>query len=448
MKHPYLPLTDANRISMLHQIGVDSVEDLLSDLPSSKRLNHPLNLPSPMTEVELYEYFRKTADINQKVKLSFLGAGAYHHYIPAIIDHLVHRSEFYTAYTPYQPEISQGILQAIFEYQTFISELFGLPIANASLYDGASALSEAVLMAIRETKTTKTLRILIPETINPHLLAVIKTYTQHFNLIIEFIPARNGIMNPPELANLLRKETAAVVFQNPNFFGLLEDLPELLQITKNNNTIAICYVHPLTLGILESPGHLGAEIVVAEGQPLGIPLSFGGPYLGLMAVSERFKRSIPGRLVGETVDRLGKRAFVLTLQTREQHIRREKATSNICSNQALCALRAAIYLATLGPVGFREVAERSFNNAHYLFQELLKIGFQPMFNNPFFMEFPIKTIKPASFYIEHLLKKDILAGFDLLSTYPDLRNSLLICATEVFSKDQLDYFVHEMGQLG
>jgi glycine dehydrogenase subunit 1 len=448
MKHPYLPLTDANRMSMLHQVGVDSMEDLLTDLPPEERLAHRLNLPPPMSEVELSEYFRKIADLNHQVNLSFLGAGAYQHYIPAIIDHLVHRSEFYTAYTPYQPEISQGILQAIFEYQTFISELFGLPIANASLYDGASALSEALLMAIRETKMKKPFRVLVPETLNPLLSTVIKTYTNHLNLKIELIPARDGIIDPADLASLLQTETTAVVIQNPNFLGLLEDLPELLQIAQNNNTIAICYTHPLTLGILEAPGHLGADIVVAEGQPLGIPLSFGGPYLGLMAVAERFKRSIPGRLVGETVDSLGNRAFVLTLQTREQHIRREKATSNICSNQALCALRAAIYLATLGPVGFREVAQRAFNNAHYLFQKLINIGFHPIFNHPFFMEFSIKTTKPASYYIEHLLKKDILAGFDLHSTCPNLKNSLLICATEVFSKDQLDYFASEMGQLG
>ncbi len=447
MNHPYLPLTDDNRTFMLSQIGVDSMEDMLSDLPSDKRLPHPLNIPPPMTEVELSEHFRKIASLNHKVKLSFVGAGAYQHYIPAIIDHLVYRSEFYTAYTPYQPEVSQGILQAIFEYQTFICELFGLPIANASLYDGASALSEAILMVFRETKPKKTPRILLPETLSPHLLTVIKTYTKSFNLSIEFIPARNGIICPSDLADLLQTETAAVVLQNPNFFGLLEDLPELLQIVRNSNTFAICYVDPLTLAVLEAPGNLGANIVVAEGQPLGLPLSFGGPYLGLMAVSEGFKRSIPGRLVGETVDNKGNRAFVLTLQTREQHIRREKATSNICSNQALCALRAAIYLATLGPIGFREIAQRAFDNAHYLFREFLKIGFQPLFSTPFFMEFPIRTPKPASFYIEKLLKKDIMAGFDLFSTYPNLDNSLLICATEIFSKDQLDFFLDEMRQL-
>ncbi len=447
MIHPYLPLTDDNRTFMLNQIGVESIEDLLSDLPSDKRLKHPFNIPPPMTEVELSEHFRTIAGLNRKAKLSFLGAGAYQHYIPAIIDHLAFRSEFYTAYTPYQPEISQGILQAIFEYQTFISELFGLPVANASLYDGASALAEAILMAFRETKSKKNSRLLLPETLSPHLLTVIKTYTQSCNFSIEWIPAQNGIICPSDLANLLQTEAAAVVLQNPNFLGFLEDLPELLQIVKNSNAFAICYVDPLTLAILEAPGHLGADIVVAEGQPLGLPLSYGGPYLGLMAVCEQFKRNIPGRLVGETVDSQGNRAFVLTLQTREQHIRREKATSNICSNQTWCALRAAIYLATLGPVGFREVAQRAFDNAHYLLEEFLKIGFQPLFSTPFFLEFPIRTPKPASFYIERLLEKNIVAGFDLLSTYPDLENTLLICATEIFSKEQLDFFLDEMRQL-
>jgi glycine dehydrogenase subunit 1 len=441
MNHPYLPLTDSNRSEMLRQIGVNSIEDLLTEIPSQVRLEKTLNLPKSMTEIELTESFRKTAALNQTPHLSFLGAGAYRHYIPAIIDHLISRSEFYTAYTPYQPEISQGVLQAIFEYQTFIAELFGLPVANASLYDGPSALAEAVLMAVREKKSKK---VLIPDTLSPHLRTVVDTYTRHLHIEIETIQSHRGLIDLSELARKLQTDTAAVVIQNPNFFGLIEDLPELLHIVKQNNAIPICYVHPMTLSILEAPGNLGADIVVAEGQPLGLPLSYGGPYLGLMAVSERFMRRIPGRLVGETVDHNGKRAFVLTLQTREQHIRREKATSNICSNQALCALRAAIYLSVMGPAGFKEVAERAFDNAHYLYRQLLAIGLQPQFDSPFFMEFTLKTPKPAVFYIEQLLKKGILAGLDLTTFSPNLSHSLLICATEVFSKDQLDSFVEEM----
>ena len=333
------------------------------------------------------------------------------------------------------------MLQAIFEYQTLIAELFGLPVANASLYDGPSALAEAILMAVKEHKST---RILVPETITPHLLTVVNTYTHHLNLKVEALPTHNGLIDPALLAKALQTETAAVVIQNPNFFGLIEDLPDLIPIVKQHGAIPICYAHPLTLSILEAPGNLGADIVVGEGQPLGLPLSYGGPYLGLMAVSERFMRRIPGRLIGETVDHHGKRAFVLTLQTREQHIRREKATSNICSNQALCALRAAIYLAILGPVGLREIAQRAFDNAHYLYQELLTIGLSPLFDSPFFMEFAIKTPKPTAFYLDKLLEKGILAGFDLKRSQLGLTNSLLICATEVFSKEQLDRFVTEM----
>lgn len=441
MNHPYLPLTDSNRSEMLSQVGVNSVESLLSDIPSQVRLALPLNLPKSMTEIELTEYFTKTAAINLPLQLSFLGAGAYQHYIPAVISHLVNRSEFYTSYTPYQPEISQGVLQAIFEYQTFIAEIFGLPVANASLYDGPSALAEAVLMAVREQKS---MRILVPETITPHLLTVVNTYTHHLNLEVVTIPTLNGLIDPVQLAKELQTETTAVVIQNPNFFGLIENLPDLIRIIKQNGAIPICYVHPLTLNVLEAPGNLGADIVVGEGQPLGLPLSYGGPYLGLMAVSERFMRRIPGRLVGETVDHHGKRAFVLTLQTREQHIRREKATSNICSNQALCALRAAIYLSILGPVGLKEVAQRAYDNAHYLYQELLAIGLTPLFDSPFFMEFAIKTPKPAAFYINKLLENGILAGLDLKISHPALPNSLLICATEIFSKDQLDLFVTQM----
>ncbi|HBE79111.1 MAG TPA: aminomethyl-transferring glycine dehydrogenase subunit GcvPA [Firmicutes bacterium] len=444
MNHPYLPLTDANRAEMLKQIGVESIEKLLTEIPDNIRLKRPLNLQQSMTEPELSNYMINKAAANHPVQLSFLGAGAYQHYIPAVIDHLANRSEFYTSYTPYQPEISQGMLQAIFEYQTFISELFGLPIANASLYDGPSALAEAVLMAVKEVKSQ---RVLIPENISPNLLTVIKTYTRHLNLTIETIPSSHGLIDSIALAEQLKPGAAAVVLQSPNFYGLVENIAELIPLVKHSAAIPICYVHPLTLSVLEAPGNLGAEIVVAEGQPLGLPLAYGGPYLGLMATSERFIRRIPGRLVGETVDHHGKRAFVLTLQTREQHIRREKATSNICSNQALCALRAAIYLSVLGPLGLKEIAQRAFDNAHYLFDQLKAIGFKPLFDSPFFMEFAIQTPKPASFYIEQLLSKGILAGLDLAPHRPDMENALLICATEVFSKEALDQLIEEMRRI-
>jgi glycine dehydrogenase subunit 1 len=446
MNHPYLPLTDEQRREMLAKIGVNQPGDLFTEIPEAVRLHRPLNLPPSMTEPELKKSFAALARENSPQALSFLGAGAYQHYIPAVVDHLVSRSEFYTAYTPYQPEFSQGVLQAIFEYQTYIAELFGLPLANASLYDGPTALAEAIIMAVRELKNQ---RVFIPLSLNPFTRKVIETYTRNLGIELITIPENNGVIDSRQLEVELAKKAAAVVIQNPNFFGLIEDLPELITLIKSHGAVPVCSVHPLTLGLLESPGRQGAEIVVGEGQPLGLPLSYGGPFLGLMAVSERFMRKIPGRLVGETVDQNGKRAFVLTLQTREQHIRREKATSNICTNQALCALRAAIYLSVIGPRGIREIARRCYDNAHYLYSQLRSLGLEPLYDSPFFMEFIIKTPKPANVLREQLLKKGILAGLDLSSVFPPetrsrYENTLLICATEVFSRKDLDTLAAEM----
>lgn len=441
MNHPYLPLTEAERQSMLAKIGVKSVNDLLGDIPPELRLNRPLNLPPPLSEIELRKEFEAFINQDHRITMSFLGAGAYQHHIPALVDHLASRSEFYTAYTPYQPEISQGVLQAIFEYQTLTARLFGLPVANASLYDGPTALAEAVLMVAKETKKS---RFLIPGTLSPHLKQVITTYTKHLGIELVSLPISEGLIDLPGLEAACENQAAALIIQNPNFFGLIENFSELITTAKNNDLMVICYVHPLLLGILESPGSLGADIVVAEGQPLGIPLSYGGPYLGMMAASERFLRKMPGRIVGETVDRAGKRSFVLTLQTREQHIRREKASSNICTNQALCALRASIYLTVLGPAGFKETALRAYHNAHYLFTQLANLGLKPLYQGPFFIEFVFKLPKPASFYQSKLIAKGIFPGFDLGRIDPCLNDSLLICATEVFSKTELDTFISEM----
>ena len=444
MNHPYLPLTEPERQAILRKIGVQSFNDLLGDIPQELRLNLPLNLPSPSTEIELREEFEKTVNQERQLSLSFLGAGAYRHYIPTLVDHLAGRSEFYTAYTPYQPEISQGVLQAIFEYQTLTARLFGLPVTNASLYDGPTALAEAVLMVAKETKKS---RFLIPGTLSPHLKQVLLTYTKHLGIELITLPIQNGLIDLAELEKACESTTAALIIQNPNFFGLIENYSELIKTAKALNLIAICYVHPLLLGIVESPGSLGADIVVAEGQPLGIHLSYGGPYLGMIAASERFLRKIPGRIVGETKDHTGKRSFVLTLQTREQHIRREKATSNICSNQALCALRAGIYLTVLGPAGFKETTLRAYQNAHYLFAQLTSLGLKPLYQGPFFIEFALKFPKPASFYQTKLIENGIFPGFDLGRVDPLLNDSLLICATEVFSKSDLDNFVKEMRRL-
>ncbi|NLW46010.1 MAG: aminomethyl-transferring glycine dehydrogenase subunit GcvPA [Firmicutes bacterium] len=444
MSHPYLPLTDRERQVMLARIGVTSFDDLITDIPDELRLCRSLNLQTALSEVELRRKFEAFLSLNQHISLSFLGAGAYQHFIPTLVDHLANRSEFYTAYTPYQPEISQGFLQAIFEYQTLTAGLFGLPVTNASLYDGPTALAESVLMVAKETKLK---RFLIPSTLNPILKQILLTYTKPLGIELVSLPHQNGLIDLQALKKSLADPTAALVIQNPNFFGIVEDYRELINIAKANGTLVICYVHPLLLGILEAPGKLGADIVVAEGQPLGNPISYGGPNLGMIAASERFLRKMPGRLVGETIDHQGKRCFVLTLQTREQHIRREKATSNICSNQALCALRTSIYLSTLGPDGFKDTASRAYNNAHYLYTQLVNLGLQPLYEAPFFIEFPIKLPQSVSFYLPKLLQKGIVPGPDLGELYSDLNDTLLICATEIFTKAELDNFVTELGGL-
>ncbi len=444
MNHPYLPLTDAQRQEMLAAIGVADFEALLAEVPAQLRLKQPLDLAASQSELELGANFQALARRNGLSQLSFLGAGAYQHYIPALVDHLSRRSEFYTAYTPYQPELSQGMLQAIFEFQSYVSELFGLPVANASLYDGPTALAEALLMAVRETRRSQ---ILLPENLHPALLQVAQTYLRNSGATIQLLPCEAGRLDPLRLQAALSPATAAVVLQNPNGFGILEDLPPLIEAIRGAGAVPIGYVQPIPLGLLEAPGKLGAEIVVGEGQPLGLPLSYGGPYLGLMAVSERFMRRIPGRLVGESVDQQGRRSFVLTLQAREQHIRREKATSNICSNEAWCALRAAIYLSVLGPQGLRQVAQRCFDNAHYLAAELEAAGFPRLFPGPFFMEFAIRTPRPAAYYIQNLAAKGILPGLDLARFEPSLDNALLVCTTEIFNRTQLDRLVAEMRGL-
>lgn len=441
MSHPYLPLTDSERQTMLDEIGVKFFSDLLKDIPKELRLDRQLNLPPSLCEIELHTEFEKAINQTPPISLSFLGAGAYQHYIPTLVDHLANRSEFYTAYTPYQPEISQGFLQVIFEYQTLTAGLFGLPITNASLYDGPTALAEAVLMVAKETKKS---RFLIPGTLSPHLRQVLQTYTKHLGIDLISLPAPNGLIDLPALEKSLTDSSAALIIQNPNLFGIIENFPELINTAKTRNVMVICYVHPLLLGIIESPGYLGADIVVAEGQPLGIPISYGGPYLGMIAASERFLRKMPGRIVGETVDRNGTRSFVLTLQTREQHIRREKATSNICSNQALCALRASIYLTTLGPEGFKETATRAYNNAHYLYDQLINLGLKPLYQAPYFIEFALKLPRPVAFYQPKLVEGGIFPGLNLGRFDPLLNDTLLICATEVFSKAELDTFVSEL----
>ncbi len=444
MNHPYLPLSPDQRTAMLATIGASQFSELIKDIPEAVRLSRPLRLPDGLSEMELAAEFNTLADHNSQAQLCFLGAGAYRHYIPSVVNHLSKRSEFYTAYTPYQPEISQGMLQAIFEYQSYVAELFGLPVANASLYDGATALVEAIIMAIRETRRQ---RVAVLDTLNPLTLQVIQTYLGNMGFELVIVPSDDGAVSAATLQAHCDSSTAAVVVQSPNFYGIIEDLPELNAVASQCQAVPITYTLPIPLAILEAPGRLGAQIVVAEGQSLGMPLAYGGPYLGMMAASERFIRRIPGRLVGESVDRQGKRSFVLTLQAREQHIRREKATSNICSNQAWCALRAAIYLSALGPCGFRQVAQRCFDNAHYLAGQLAVNGFPLRYQQPFFMEFAVQTPKPAAYYVEKLQAQKIIPGLDLQHDSNAGPNTLLICATEIFSRHQLDRLVVEMRDL-
>ncbi len=444
MNHPYLPLSPDQRTAMLATIGVNQFTDLIKDIPETVRLARPLQLPDGLSEMELAAEFTMLADQNNRAQLCFLGAGAYQHYIPSVVNHLSKRSEFYTAYTPYQPEISQGMLQAIFEYQSYVAELFGLPVANASLYDGPTALVEAIIMAIRETRRKQ---VVVLDTLNPLALQVIQTYLRNMDFELVIVPSTNGAVSAATLQAHCNSATAAVVVQSPNFYGIIEDLPELNGVANQCQAVPITYTLPIPLAVLESPGRLGAQIVVAEGQSLGMPLAYGGPYLGMMAASERFIRRIPGRLVGESLDQHGKRSFVLTLQAREQHIRREKATSNICSNQAWCALRAAIYLSALGPCGFRQVAQRCFDNAHYLAGQLEANGFPLRFQQPFFMEFAVQTPKPAAYYLEKLQAKKIIPGLDLQHYSNTGPNTLLICATEIFTQNQLDRLVAEMRDL-
>ena len=348
----YIPNTGEQQQEMLEEIGVSCVDELFTDIPENIRLNRDLDLPEALSEMELIGHMRQLADKNISTGecACFLGAGAYDHYIPSVIQHLVRRQEFYTAYTPYQPEISQGTLQAIFEYQTMICRLTGMDVSNASMYDGATAVAEAAAMACRSTGRTD---IIVAKTVHPQSREVLKTYSRFAGRQVVEWNYKDGRLDFEELEKLLSENTAAVIVQNPNFFGLIEDLSDLADMVHQNRSLLIVSCNPISLALLKPPGDMGADIVVGEGQPLGNPLSFGGPYLGFMAAKDKFMRRMPGRIVGETRDKEGRRGYVLTIQTREQHIRREKATSNICSNQALNALAAAIYLSALGKSGLK-----------------------------------------------------------------------------------------------
>lgn len=443
----YIPNTKENRQQMLESIGLKSLDDLFQAIPESIRLKRGLELDEAQSELELRRQLKVLTEKNKGTEslTCFLGAGAYDRYIPSVIKHLVFRSEFYTAYTPYQPEISQGTLQSIFEYQTMISNLTGMDAANASMYDGASACSEAALMAVENTKRRQ---ILVSKTVHPEVRKVLSTYMHFNNVELVEIDMNDGVTDINKLGSMLSDKTAGVILQNPNFLGIIEDIEPMEQMIHAKKALMIMNISdPLALALIKSPGELKADIVVGEGQSLGIDLSFGGPYLGFMAATNKLLRKLPGRIVGETTDLDGKRAFVLTLQAREQHIRREKATSNICSNEALCALMATIYLSVMGKNGLADAANQSMSKAHYAMTELKKAGIKLLFDKPFFNEFAIELKKDASLVNEKLLEHGILGGYALKEA-EGYKNGMLLCVTEKRTKEEIDLLVSVLAKEG
>ncbi len=437
----YIPNTDQDREEMLEALGLKAIKELFQNIPEELLLKRNLKIPEGLSEIELVKEMRFLSEKNADLEhySCFLGAGAYHHFIPAIIPHLAGRSEFYTSYTPYQPEASQGLLQTIYEFQTLICELTGMDVANASMYDGASALAEAMIMASYITGREE---VIISRTIHPEYREVVKTYAWAKDLKIIEVGYENGITSLEELSKKVSNKTAAILIQNPNFFGSLEDLKEIERIAhKNKILLVVAIVEPTSLGLLKPPGEWGVDIVVGEGQSFGNPISFGGPYLGFMATKDKYMRKLPGRLVGATTDLEGRRGYILTLQAREQHIRRERATSNICTNEALCALAATIYLVSLGKEGLKRVAELSTQKAHYALEEIKKIeGFEEAFSSPFYNEFVVKC-QDAKRMSQVFLKERIIGPLELERYYPELKNHLLFCTTEMNSREEIDRLV-------
>ena len=434
----YISSTPAEQKEMLAAIGIKSMENLFDAIPDEVRFKKKLNIPAGLSEMEVAARLKGLAKQNGNVDdlVCFLGAGAYDHFIPSVIDQLLLRQEFYTAYTPYQPEISQGTLQAIFEYQSMICALTGLDVSNASLYDGASALAEAMLMACRETNRSE---VLAARALDPKSREVLKTYARHQGIKVTEFGFKSGAADIEDLAGKMNGNTAAVIVQNPNFFGVIEDLAEIENIAHQTGALFIVSCDPISLAVLKPPGEAGADIAVGEGQPMGSPLSFGGPYLGFIAAKEKLLRKMPGRIVGQTVDGQNRRGFVLTVQTREQHIRREKATSNICSNQALNALAATIYLSAMGRQGLVQTARLCMNKSRYAYEKLLATGrFKPLWNAPFFKEFALAYDGEVGALNKSLLSSGILGGYDLGQDYPELKNGWLVAVTEKRTRGEID----------
>ncbi len=435
----YVSLTPEEKKQMLEEIGIERIEDLFASIPEKLRLKNELAIPSAVPETTLLQYFKQLGERNASTeKFSyFLGAGAYHHFIPTVVDSLISRSEFYTAYTPYQPEVSQGTLQATFEYQTMVCQLAGMDVANASLYDASSGVAEAVLMAGRITGRK---RLAVSSGLHPEYRQVLETHLAHAGFSVDEIPLnKQGSVELNQLQSLLTDAHATLLIQSPNFFGVIEEIDTITHLAQTKGILTIAVVaEALSLGLLKPPGESGVDILVAEGQSLGIPLGFGGPYLGILATRERYKRQMPGRLVGQTVDDEGQRGFVLTLATREQHIRRQKATSNICTNQSLCALMAAAFLSVLGKNGIRELAEQNVKKAYYLRK---KLEDRLVYTGPIFNELVIRCPHGPNEVNRRLFQEGMVGGLPLGKYYSDRASQMLVCVTEQNSRRDIERFV-------
>jgi glycine dehydrogenase subunit 1 len=445
----FIPHTNEDREAMLATIGVSSLEDLFKDVPQQYRFPE-LDLPPALTEMEALGELRSISTANEGVEdlICFLGAGAYHHYVPSVVDAIISRGEFYTAYTPYQPEVSQGTLQSIFDYQSLVAALTDMDVSNASHYDGATAVAEAISLAMANFRGKRS-KIVISPALHPHYRQTIRTYDAGASL--EIVGEDEGLEpdgSPDALGKLIDHNTALVIVQYPDFFGRIFDLSNLAKRAHEEGALLAVSVNPMALGLFTAPGTFGADIVTGEGQPLGIPLSFGGPYLGIFATRLEYVRKMAGRLVGETVDNRGQRAYVLTLTAREQHIRREKATSNICTNQALMALAATVYMSILGKNGFRQVSELCYHKAHYAAREIAKLPkFSLWSKAPFFNEFVVRCPAPVSEINERLLDEGILGGYDLGQDYSQLANHMLIAATEMNTREDIDFLLDVLAEV-
>ena len=435
----YIPNTDADRAEMLSSIGVTAIDALFDQIPQPLRFRGALAIPPRLDQISLMHHLANLArkNVNADDYPCFLGAGIYDHYIPPTVAAITGRSEFYTSYTPYQPELSQGMLQSIFEFQTLLCQLTGMDVANASMYDGASALAEAAIMA---SEVTGRRCVAILDTVHPNYHTVVGTYLRHVNVRLDIVGD----------AEAIGEETAALVVQHPNFFGNLEDMARLSEAAHSKGAMLVACVDPISLGLLSPPGEYGADIVVGEGQSLGCPMGYGGPLLGLFACKSEYMRRLPGRIVGQTIDGDGKRAFVMTLRTREQDIRRERATSNICTNEALYALAASVYLATMGKEGLRQVAELCLQKAHYAADEIARLpGYAMAFpDKPFFKEFVIKTPCDPTDLNERLLARGMIGGLSLTAHYLEMGHAMLFCVTEMRTKAEIDALVSALGEVG